>query len=249
MQRNWIGRSEGVEFDFKLPGSDDVIRVYTTRPDTVAGVTYMAVAAEHPLARQAAESNPELAAFLEECGKTGSSEAQLEKMEKLGMPLGIHAINPINNQEIPVWVGNFVLMSYGTGAVMAVPGHDQRDWEFAGKYDLAIIKVVDSTDDAVAPVDINDGAFVAKENTVSVNSGEFDGLDFKACFDATANFLVDNANGERKVNYRLRDWGVSRQRYWGCPIPVVYDAEGEVCLLYTSPSPRDQRGPRMPSSA
>lgn len=228
MQRNWIGRSEGAEFDFKLTTSDDVIRVYTTRPDTVAGVTYMAVAAEHPLARQAAQGNPELAAFLEECGKTGSSEAQLEKMEKLGMPLGIQAVNPITNQEIPVWVGNFVLMSYGTGAVMAVPGHDQRDWEFASKYDLPIVKVVDSSDASIAPVDVQQGAFVVKENTVSVNSGEFDGLDFNGCFDATANYLVEHANGERKVNYRLRDWGVSRQRYWGCPIPVIYDADGNV---------------------
>jgi len=228
MQRNWIGKSEGVEFDFSLQDSDEAIRVYTTRPDTVAGVTYMAVAAEHPLAKKAAASNPELAAFLEECGKTGSSEALLEKMEKLGMPTGFAAINPINGVEVPVWVGNFVLMTYGTGAVMAVPGHDHRDWEFAKKYDLPIVQVVDSSDAAVAPVDINEGAFVAKENTVSVNSGQFDGLDFKACFDATTDFLVEKAAGEKKVNYRLRDWGVSRQRYWGCPIPVIYDADGNV---------------------
>ena len=228
MQRNWIGKSEGIEFDFSVEDSAEVIRVYTTRPDTVAGVTYMAVAAEHPLARQAATDNPALAEFLQECAKTGSSEAQVEKMEKRGMPLGIRAINPINGESIPVWVGNFVLMTYGTGAVMSVPGHDQRDWEFAKKYDLPIVQVVGSSDTETEAVDIADGAFVAKDNTVSMNSGQFDGLDFKACFEATADFLVDKANGERKVNYRLRDWGVSRQRYWGCPIPVIYDKDGEV---------------------
>jgi len=228
MQRNWIGKSEGIEFDFAVEQSSDVIRVYTTRPDTVAGVTYMAVAAEHPLARQAATDNQALADFLQECAKTGSSEAQVEKMEKLGMPLGISAINPINGESIPVWVGNFVLMTYGTGAVMSVPGHDQRDWEFAKKYELPIVQVVGSSDTDAEAVDIAEGAFIAKDNTVSMNSGQFDGLDFKACFEATANHLVDKANGERKINYRLRDWGVSRQRYWGCPIPVIYDEKGEV---------------------
>jgi len=228
MQRNWIGKSEGIEFDFAVEQSSDVIRVYTTRPDTVAGVTYMAVAAEHPLARKAATDNQALADFLQECAKTGSSEAQVEKMEKLGMPLGINAINPINGESIPVWVGNFVLMTYGTGAVMSVPGHDQRDWEFAKKYELPIVQVVGSSDTDAEAVDIAEGAFIAKDNTVSMNSGQFDGLDFKACFEATANHLVDKANGERKINYRLRDWGVSRQRYWGCPIPVIYDEKGEV---------------------
>ncbi len=231
MQRNWIGRSEGVEFNFGVENSEDVLRVYTTRPDTVAGVTYMAVAAEHPLARRAAESNPALAEFIADCGKTGSSEAAIEKMEKRGMPLGINAINPINGSKIPVWVGNFVLMTYGTGAVMSVPAHDERDWEFAKKYDLPIVKVVDSTDEAIAPVDVQAGAFVAKENTISVNSGEFDGLDLTECFNATAAYLVANAAGERKVNYRLRDWGVSRQRFWGCPIPVIYDEAGEAHVV------------------
>ncbi len=231
MQRNWIGRSEGVEFNFGVENSEDVLRVYTTRPDTVAGVTYMAVAAEHPLARRAAESNPALAEFIADCGKTGSSEAAIEKMEKRGMPLGINAINPINGSKIPVWVGNFVLMTYGTGAVMSVPAHDERDWEFAKKYDLPIVKVVDSTDEAISPVDVQAGAFVAKENTISVNSGEFDGLDLTECFNATAAYLVANAAGERKVNYRLRDWGVSRQRFWGCPIPVIYDEAGEAHVV------------------
>ena len=225
MQRNWIGRSEGVEFDFALDGRNDVIRVYTTRPDTVAGVTYMAVAAEHPLSQEAAKANPKVAEFVEECLKTGTSEAVLEKLEKRGMPLGVYAINPVSGEKIPVFAANFVLMTYGTGAVMSVPGHDQRDWEFAKKYQLPIVQVVQSTS---SPVDVDSEAFAAKENTVSINSGQFDGLDFKACFDATAEFLIETANAERKVNYRLRDWGVSRQRYWGCPIPVIYDKDGNV---------------------
>jgi len=230
MQKNWIGRSEGVEFDFAVEGQAgegqrDVIRVYTTRPDTVAGVTYMAVAAEHPLAREAAKSNSELAEFIEECVKTGTSEAVLEKLEKRGMPLGINAINPISGESIPVYAANFVLMSYGTGAVMSVPGHDQRDWEFAKKYNLPIKQVVQSASEAV---DVSESAFTSKEDTVAINSGQFDGLDFQACFEATCEYLVANANAERKVNYRLRDWGVSRQRYWGCPIPIIYDADGNV---------------------
>jgi len=225
MQRNWIGKSEGVEFDFVVDGHDNPIRVYTTRPDTVAGVTYMAVAAEHPYAQLAAESNQAVADFIAACKKTGTTEAVLEKLEKRGIALGIHATNPISGEKIPVFAANFVLMTYGTGAVMAVPGHDQRDWEFAKKYDLPILQVVQSS---VAAVSVEKEAFIDKENTVSVNSGQFDGLDFKACYDATAKHLVDTANGELKVNYRLRDWGVSRQRYWGCPIPVIYDKEGKV---------------------
>lgn len=227
-QRNWIGRSEGVDFDFALADRDGAIRVYTTRPDTVAGATYMAVAAEHPLTREAAEHNPELAAFVDECAKTGTSEAVLEKMEKRGLPLGIEVINPVSGEHIPVYVANFVLMSYGTGAVMSVPGHDHRDWEFAQKYQLPIKQVVQSTE---SPVDVMQGAFIDKQNTLSVNSGNFDGLDFPACFAATVDHLVATANGERKTNYRLRDWGVSRQRYWGCPIPVIYDATGKVHVV------------------
>jgi len=225
IQRNWIGRSEGVEFDFKLEDGSGVISVYTTRPDTVAGVTYMAVAAEHPLAMAAASQNPDIQRFLEQCSRSGTSEAAMEKLEKTGMFLGINALNPINGEPVPVWVGNFVLMTYGTGAVMSVPGHDVRDWEFAQKYALPITQVVQSVK---APVDVAEAAFVDKTDTVSVNSAQFDGLDFNACFAATAEYLVEHANGERKVNYRLRDWGVSRQRYWGCPIPVVYDRDGNV---------------------
>lgn len=235
-QRNWIGRSEGVEFEFPLAGRGDkplditedgmadAIRVYTTRPDTVAGVTYMAVAAEHPVARAMSKRNSEVADFIRECGNTGTSEAAMETMEKRGVPLGIEAINPVSGERVPVYVANFVLMSYGTGAVMSVPGHDQRDWEFASRYGLPIKQVVQSVSD---PVDVSEAAFTDKENTVTINSGEFDGLDFPSAFAATAEHLVKVANGERKVNYRLRDWGVSRQRYWGCPIPIIYDEQGE----------------------
>jgi len=236
-QKNWIGRSEGVEFDFRLAGRGDkelditddgeadAIRVYTTRPDTVAGVTYMAVAAEHPVAKAMAARNSEVADFVAQCTGTGTSEAVVETMEKRGVPLGVEVINPVTGDRVPVYVANFVLITYGTGAVMAVPGHDQRDWEFASKYGLPIKQVIQST---ANPVDVADSAFTDKENTVTINSGQFDGLAFEEAFDKTAEFLVQQANGKRKVNYRLRDWGVSRQRYWGCPIPVIYDEQGNV---------------------
>jgi len=239
-QKNWIGRSEGVEFEFALAGRGnkplditddgmaDSIRVYTTRPDTVGGVTYMAVAAEHPIAKAMSRRNGEVADFIAECANTGTSEAAMEAMEKRGVPLGLEAINPVSGGRIPVYVANFVLYSYGTGAVMAVPGHDQRDWEFATKYGLPIKQVVQS---ALKAVDVSKAAFTEKSDTLLINSGEFDGLDFTAAFDATAAHLVKVANGSRKVNYRLRDWGVSRQRYWGCPIPVIYDEDGNVHVV------------------
>lgn len=239
-QKNWIGRSEGVEFEFALAGRGgkplditedgmaDSIRVYTTRPDTVGGVTYMAVAAEHPIAKAMSKRNGEVAEFIAECTGTGTSEAAMEAMEKRGVPLGLEAINPVSGERIPVYVANFVLYTYGTGAVMAVPAHDQRDWDFATKYGLPIKQVVQSTNN---PVDVSESAFTDKADTVLINSGEFDSLAFSQAFEATAEHLVKVAKGERKVNYRLRDWGVSRQRYWGCPIPVIYDEEGNVHVV------------------
>lgn len=219
MQRNWIGRSEGVEIDFRVDGSDAGVTVYTTRPDTLFGVTYMAVAAEHPLAQRAAENNAELQAFIQEAQQTGSAEAALETMEKKGMPLGIHAIHPLSGEPVPIWVANFVLMGYGTGAVMAVPAHDQRDWEFATRYQLAIKPVIAASDTDTPG--IGEQAFVSKEG-VCINSGKYDGLNFEAAFDAIADDLESAGQGRRRVNYRLRDWGVSRQRYWGTPIPIIY---------------------------
>ncbi len=215
MQRNWIGRSEGVEAVFRCDQGED-LTIYTTRPDTIMGVTYLAVAAEHPLARKAAVGDPALAAFLEECARGGTSEAELETMEKKGMPLGIEAIHPVTGEPVPVWVANFVLMGYGTGAVMAVPAHDQRDWEFARKYGLPIRPVVFPPG---GEPDLSQGAFT--EKGVLHHSGPFDGLSSGQAFDAIAEWLEQRGLGRKRVNYRLRDWGVSRQRYWGCPIPII----------------------------
>jgi len=222
MQANWIGRSEGVEVDFKVEDSDDVLRIYTTRPDTIMGITYMAVAAEHPLAKLASENDAGLRAFIEECKSGGTTEVEMETMEKKGMPLNINVRHPISGELVPLWVSNFVLMSYGTGAVMSVPGHDQRDWEFAHKYDIPIKQVIYPADDSEN--DLNDAAFTKKG--VLKNSAQFDGLTSKAAFDAIADFVEKNNCGNRKVNYRLRDWGISRQRYWGCPIPIINSKDG-----------------------
>ena len=226
MQRNWIGRSEGVEIDFAVADSDQVLRVYTTRPDTLMGVSYMAVAAEHPLAVAAAVGNPELQAFLTRCQQSAVSEAVVETMEKLGMALGIDAIHPITSQPVPVWVANFVLISYGTGAVMSVPGHDQRDYEFARKYGLPINQVI--APDAGSDCDFAVAAFVDKG--VLVNSGKYDGLSSAAAFTAIATDLESAGRGQRQTNYRLRDWLISRQRYWGAPIPVINVGERQVSV-------------------
>lgn len=226
MQRNWIGKSRGIELVFDVEG-DEPLKVYTTRPDTLMGVTYMAVAAGHPLARKAAENNPELAGFVEECARGGTSEAELATMEKRGMDTGFEAVHPLNGRRIPVYIANFVLMEYGTGAVMAVPGHDQRDWEFATKYGLPIETVIADAE-GKAP-DLSEAAWA--EHGTLINSGEFDGLDFQAAFDAIAARLEQQGRGEIKTHYRLRDWGVARQRYWGAPIPVKYGPEGQTVPL------------------
>ncbi|MEF9674918.1 leucine--tRNA ligase [Pectobacterium aroidearum] len=231
MQRNWIGRSEGVEITFDVADSAEKLTVYTTRPDTFMGVTYVAVAAGHPLAAQAAAANPALADFIAECRNTKVAEADMATMEKKGMATGLCAIHPLNGEKVAIWVANFVLMEYGTGAVMAVPGHDQRDWEFATKYDLSIKPVILNADGSEP--DLSAEAMTEKGNLF--NSGEFDGLDFDAAFNAIADKLVEKGIGERKINYRLRDWGVSRQRYWGAPIPMVTLEDGTVI-----PTPEDQ---------
>ena len=224
MQRNWIGRSEGLTLRFELHDSSEQLEVFTTRPDTLYGATYMAVAPEHPLAMRAAEDDAALQAFIEECSKISTSEAALEKMEKKGMPLGISAKHPLTGEPIPIWAANFVLMSYGSGAVMSVPAHDQRDWEFAKAYDLPITQVIFPTKGDNPGV----GEAAYTEKGVLKNSAEYDGLDFQEAFDKIADRLAAEGRAERKVQYRLRDWLVSRQRYWGCPIPVVYDESGKL---------------------
>lgn len=232
MQRNWIGKSRGMQVRFSLPAEQkqglpenypDYIQVYTTRPDTLMGATYMAVAAEHPLAQAASQNNPELQAFIAECKAGSVAEADMATMEKKGMPTGRFAINPLNGESLPIWVANYVLWGYGDGAVMAVPAHDERDFAFAIKYQLPIKQVITSRN---ANTPFNDKQwqewYEDKENSQCINSGVLDGLDFPAAYDKVAEILQSKNAGAPKTQYRLRDWGISRQRYWGCPIPIVH---------------------------
>ena len=226
MQRNWIGRSEGIEMQFGIAGRDANLPIYTTRPDTVMGVTFVAVAPEHALAQEAASGNSALQAFIDECSKTRVAEADMATLEKKGVDTGLKAVHPITGDEVPVWAANFVLMEYGAGAVMAVPAHDQRDYEFAQKNAIPIVQVIHPATDA-QPADLTQAAFT--EKGVLQDSGEFSGLSSEQAFDAIADWLERQGRGARQVNFRLRDWGVSRQRYWGCPIPVINcDACGSV---------------------
>ncbi|MCZ6686436.1 MAG: leucine--tRNA ligase [Gammaproteobacteria bacterium] len=231
MQRNWIGRSQGLDIRFPVAGEAEPLSVFTTRPDTLMGVSCVAVAAGHPLAIEAAAGNAELAAFLDKCRSSVTAEADLETMEKEGMALGLDAIHPVTGNKIPVWTANFVLMTYGTGAVMVVPGHDHRDWEFATKYGLPIVQVIEPDDGS--KVDLSTGANIACGTLV--NSDRYTGMSSQQAFDAMAGHFAEQGIGGRRTNYRLRDWGVSRQRYWGAPIPMIYCEKcGDV------PVPEDQ---------
>ena len=221
MQRNWIGRSRGVEVDFSISdstNSDDSLKVFTTRPDTLLGVTYLAVAPEHPIANGVAQENSEVAKFIRECQSNSTAEADFATMEKKGIASGLYATHPLTEEKLPIWIANFVLMDYGSGAVMAVPGHDQRDWEFARKYQLEVKQVIDSADDEV--VDLEKQAFISPGRLM--DSGRFSGLSSAEAFEEILSELANLGRGREQINFRLRDWGVSRQRYWGCPIPVIH---------------------------
>ncbi|QQD17779.1 leucine--tRNA ligase [Spongiibacter nanhainus] len=229
MQRNWIGRSQGVQMRFDLAegvAEHDHFEVYTTRPDTLLGVTYVSLAAEHPISLQLAKNNAELAAFIDECRNSSVAEADMATMEKRGMAAGVDAIHPLTGERVPVWIANYVLMDYGTGAVMAVPAHDQRDYEFAQKYQLTIKQVIAPANGE--DIDLDSEAFTEKGKLVNAEGefATFNGLDFESAFDAIANALVERDKGRVTTNYRLRDWGVSRQRYWGAPIPIFNLPEG-----------------------
>ena len=219
MQRNWIGQSFGAEIDFRVnDDSATVLTVFTTRPDTLMGATYVAVAPEHPLAQAAAEQDPKVRAFIAECAQNTTAEADMATMEKAGIATQATVEHPLTGKLLPVWVANFVLMEYGSGAVMSVPAHDQRDWEFARKYDIAVDQVIEPVADE--DCDMAAAAFTAKGRLI--NSGEFDGLTSAEAFEQIIAALQEREAGRPITNYRLRDWGVSRQRYWGCPIPMIH---------------------------
>ena len=225
MQRNWIGRSEGVEIVFEVVDSSQQLTVYTTRPDTLFGATYMAVAPEHPLIQPLAEKNKEVQAFLDKVKLQAVSEEALEKMEKVGIPLGLEAINPINGNKIPIWAANFILMSYGTGATMSVPAHDQRDYDFAKKYKLPIQPVIVPNKPGLEH-DFNESAFT--QLGTLINSNKFDGMDSEEAIEAIGSELEQKEKGKKVINYRMRDWLISRQRYWGAPIPMLTDENGDI---------------------
>ncbi|GAA5157411.1 leucine--tRNA ligase [Viridibacterium curvum] len=229
MQANWIGKSTGVRFAFPHDIKDESgslindgkLWVFTTRADTIMGVTFCAVAAEHPLATHAAKNNPELAAFIQKCKSGSVMEADMATMEKEGLPTGLFVTHPLTGEQVEVWVGNYVLMSYGDGAVMAVPAHDERDFGFAKKYNLPIKQVI-AVGDKIFSTDAWQEWYGDKEHGVTIHSGKYDGLGYKAAVDAIADDLVAKNIGEKKTQWRLRDWGISRQRYWGCPIPIIH---------------------------
>jgi leucyl-tRNA synthetase len=238
MQRNWIGKSQGVELQFAVEGEVEPLTVFTTRPDTLMGVTYVAVASQHPLAKKAAVNNSVLQSFIEECSHTKVAEADMATMEKKGVDTGLVSVHPVTGEAVPVWCANFVLMEYGSGAVMSVPAHDQRDYEFAKAYDLPIKRVINPKSDA-KDVGINEAAFT--EKGLLTGSGQFDGLTSDEAFSAIAEHLEKQGKGRITINYRLRDWGVSRQRYWGCPIPIINcESCGSV------PVPEDQLPVELP---
>ena len=225
MQRNWIGRSEGVEIVFEVVDSSQQLTVYTTRPDTLFGATYMALAPEHPLIQPLAEKNKEVQSFLDKIKLQAVSEEALEKMEKIGIPLGLEAINPINGNKIPIWAANFILMSYGTGATMSVPAHDQRDYDFAKKYKLPIQPVIVPNKPGLEH-DFNESAFT--QLGTLINSNKFDGMDSEEAIEAIGSELEHKEKGKKVINYRMRDWLISRQRYWGAPIPMLTDENGDI---------------------
>ena len=225
MQRNWIGRSEGYEIDFEIPHLETAISVYTTRTDTLFGATYLALAPEHPIVQEIASLDNNVQEFLEDTKSQAVSEEALEKMEKKGVPLGFNAINPINGEEIPVWTANFVLMTYGTGSIMSVPAHDQRDHDFAKKYDLHIQPVIRSNEKD-SNHDFNKEAYI--EEGILFNSGNYDGVSSAQAKDQIGELLTDKNAAKKVINYRLRDWLISRQRYWGAPIPVLTNEQGDL---------------------